>query len=618
MSLTLVLGGRRSGKSALAERLAGDAGTYIATGADTDAEMAERIAAHQRAARRGLDDDRGGRRAPRCPPGTVLLDGLGAWIAGVMHRHGAFDGAGAARSTRSSARGDRRRSPRTARRPADRRRRGGRARPGAGRGRDPPLARPDRRRDAGARGRRRPVLLVVAGRALELPELSWSRKPGLKQLGERPLHGDKLVRPGDDDFAVNVVDGPAAGVAHRRGRRRRGRRIGAVPGRDASRPRPSRGATASSPRHVLLLNGAAEGFWLLAAALAAHGQNRDRHARLRRRPARHCAPTATRRTLDPPQRGRRLRAQPRSRTRDLVLVTNPCNPTGVLHHDLAGSRTGRTLVVDESFMDFVDGPQPSVDRTRRHRRPAQPDEAALGRRPASRLPDRPARARRRPRRRARRGRSTPPRWRRSRPGRVRPPDATTARQDDRAAPRAAAGTAARRSASTPTPAPRTSSSPGCDRTVTTSVCASSASPFAPPQDLGLDDEHIRIAVRDDAATDRLIEALEAMLTARRLPHPPAGPRAARSPDLNRAALFFPLVGMLVGAIAAGTRAAADQVAPAAPGHAARRRRGDHRHRRAARGRPRRRRRRDRRPHDQANGASRSSRTRASARSARSR
>ena len=87
--ITLVLGGARSGKSAVAERMAAGLAptvTYVATGTADDDEMAARIEAHR--ARRpptwdtvelvATDD-----LAPtlRALKGPVLLDALGTWVA---------------------------------------------------------------------------------------------------------------------------------------------------------------------------------------------------------------------------------------------------------------------------------------------------------------------------------------------------------------------------------------------------------------------------------------------------------------------------------------------------------------------------------------------------------
>ncbi|GAA4670011.1 Rv2231c family pyridoxal phosphate-dependent protein CobC [Streptomyces chumphonensis] len=176
-------------------------------------------------------------------------------------------------------------------------------------------------------------------------------------------HGDAEVRDaaGLTDLAVNVRTGTPPSWLKAR--------IAASLDSLAAYPddRPARRAVA---RHhgvpeecVLLTAGAAEAFVLLARALrvrhpvVVHPQFTEPEAALR--DAGH--PVA--RVLLEAADGFRLRPGAVPEEADLVVVGNPTNPTSVLHP--AGAlgalaRPGRTLVVDEAFIDAVPGERESL------------------------------------------------------------------------------------------------------------------------------------------------------------------------------------------------------------------------------------------------------------------
>ncbi|GAA2506619.1 Rv2231c family pyridoxal phosphate-dependent protein CobC [Streptomyces longisporus] len=172
-------------------------------------------------------------------------------------------------------------------------------------------------------------------------------------------HGDAEVR--DDglalvDLAVNVrADTPPAWLRER---------IAGSLGSLAAYPDGRAARAAVAARHglpverVLLTAGAAEAFVLLARALkvrrpvVVHPQFTEPEAALR--DAGHTVDRVLLREED----GFRLDPAAVPEDADLVVVGNPTNPTSVLHPAAAVARLarpGRTLVVDEAFMDAVPG-----------------------------------------------------------------------------------------------------------------------------------------------------------------------------------------------------------------------------------------------------------------------
>ncbi|MFI9615929.1 Rv2231c family pyridoxal phosphate-dependent protein CobC [Streptomyces sp. NPDC052023] len=172
-------------------------------------------------------------------------------------------------------------------------------------------------------------------------------------------HGDAEVR--DDgaalvDLAVNVrAETPPAWL--------REVIAGSLAGL-AAYPDGRRARAAVAARHgvgverVLLTAGAAEAFVLLARALkvrhpvVVHPQFTEPEAALR--DAGHTVGRVLLRETD----GFRLDPAAVPEDADLVVIGNPTNPTSVLHPASAVARLarpGRTLVVDEAFMDAVPG-----------------------------------------------------------------------------------------------------------------------------------------------------------------------------------------------------------------------------------------------------------------------
>ncbi|WP_280707119.1 Rv2231c family pyridoxal phosphate-dependent protein CobC [Kitasatospora sp. GP30] len=180
-------------------------------------------------------------------------------------------------------------------------------------------------------------------------------------------HGDAEVRrPGLVDLAVNVRAGTPPQWLRSA--------LADTMGELAAYPEQSTALAAVAARHrrpeseVLLTSGAAEAFVLLARtvrprhAVVVHPQFTEPEAALRD------AGVDVHRVLLRPEDGFRLAAGAVPEGADLVVIGNPTNPTSVLHPAAALvelARAGRTLVVDEAFMDTVPGETESLAELRR-------------------------------------------------------------------------------------------------------------------------------------------------------------------------------------------------------------------------------------------------------------
>ncbi|GAA2097442.1 hypothetical protein GCM10009759_27600 [Kitasatospora saccharophila] len=193
--------------------------------------------------------------------------------------------------------------------------------------------------------------------------------PGGQQVNQQPdlrHHGDAEVRAaGLVDLAVNVRTGTPPPWLHAH--------LAATLADLAAYPDGTAARAAVAARHgrptgeVLLTAGAAEAFVLLARvlrprrAVVVHPQFTEPEAALRD------AGHTVHRALLTPEQGFRLLPGAVPEDADLVVAGNPTNPTSILHPAAALAelaRPGRTLVVDEAFMDTDPGETQSLAAVR--------------------------------------------------------------------------------------------------------------------------------------------------------------------------------------------------------------------------------------------------------------
>lgn len=363
MSRRVVLGGTRSGKSGRGEDLAMATGApvvYVATGRASDPEMIDRIALHQTRRSREwrtietadleqvfatVEDD-----------ATVLVDDLDGWLVDRMTRYGLWVDELVAPLTEADRDAQRGILEEISRWWRDAGARTGVTIVTAGQsGWGPTPASASTRRWLDLHGEILQLLtadadaveLVVAGVPLPLLGDPVDSVPGALRD-----HGDRQVPDGCVDLAVNVLPGPPDWL-----RDRLAKSLDDL----STYPDPVGARAAVARRHdrpveeVLLLDGAAEGFWLIARALrprlaaCVHPSFTEGEAALRTAgvPVARIMRNRTDWQLD-------VEAVPDRA--DLVLIGRPDNPTGVLDPlDAVAAlcRPGRTVVVDEAFAELL-------------------------------------------------------------------------------------------------------------------------------------------------------------------------------------------------------------------------------------------------------------------------